>query len=421
MSFKSYIAPALPVQISKRDRINELKSLKKLANIYLTYYKEFAKQKANKWQNKKAIIAIQELKKIINRIHADQHTKKIESYCAPMPDITPQMVGEFMQNSENPQNIALNEYFSAKFSQVQGGFVLFEIARLAPEANIVHDIVWLNEGTIGEIIQIGLGNQDVSILEAYLPNQIQKVVSAVLPFYENKIGYKDRVDVIKQALSLSQDQQYLTSNILLITVTESIVRDLCFFLYIKQNSCSEKVAEKYVYHTFNSLDTLLSKGDWKNDYPINLNEAITIYKDVDDDNVNEWKNRVERHKIANGKIRIVSTNFSEQLKKVSHLTVLSDEDERAIKQMGLNYVNELGKLIEDLLPERGGTVGLSIKIILHFLIRKYKDDRNFILHGKFDTFNHKWKNYVNFAALVRVYETHRMYEEFYANQPTLNV
>ena len=51
--------------------------------------------------------------------------------------------------------------------------------------------------------------------------------------------------------------------------------------------------------------------------------------------------------------------------------------------------------------------------MLNFLIRKYKDDRNLIIHGNFEAFNHKWKNYINYAALLKVFNAFKNYQALY--------
>lgn len=56
---------------------------------------------------------------------------------------------------------------------------------------------------------------------------------------------------------------------------------------------------------------------------------------------------------------------------------------------------------------------INLSIMLNFLARKYKDDRNTLIHGNFEALNHEWKNYINYAALLEVTKVYREYLALY--------
>ena len=67
----------------------------------------------------------------------------------------------------------------------------------------------------------------------------------------------------------------------------------------------------------------------------------------------------------------------------------------------------------DFIDGKSHTTKINLRIRLHFLIRRYKEDRNNMIHGKFEGFNHKWKNYIYLSAIEQIYDVIKEYENMY--------
>jgi hypothetical protein len=397
--------------LTKKERIDTLKSLAKLANYYLGLYKEVKNEKTKDWIDKKAENAIVHLREIIRRINIDLHRAKIDAYCKPMPVIGPVPIKIFLENKDD-QFDELKEYYSEVLTQTNPHFTLFDIARLAPEQNIIHDITWLSDGTINDYIHIALQNKPVEFFEKYLTSKIKRTAEELLPYLSKHPNLYDHGTIVGEALEQSKKGNYLASNILLITATESFVREICKFIYQKNNpnvSCQE--VNEFIYERFNSLDTLISKGNWPNDFPMCLAEAITVYKDVNEKGLNFWREKLLRHRKAIQMLMLLTKEI-EGLIKDPNLLIKEMLHDKMRKKLILS-----NKLVADVLSAEDFEIKINLSTMLNFLIRKYKDDRNLLIHGNFQALNRKWKNYINYSALLKVYEVAAKYEKLYGKEP----
>lgn len=398
------------MMVTKTQRIEALKRLKALANVYLEYYKQVAKQNNFKWVAAKTDSSMKALKSIIARINIDLQPSKLDVYCRPLPEFKGKSIKNFLEDYGNPDNQIALEFVHNRLTQVNEFTTLYSITALAPEKNIIHDITWLRDGTVAEHIKIGLGEMDVSILGKYLPSKIKFIEDEVVPYYLSSGTYSEHLKIIKQAILLSSQEDYLSSNVLLITVTESIVRKLCAFVFLKQNgNISKDKVDEYVYRNFYSLDALLQKGEWKNDYPGSLADALTKYIDVNEETLNVAREKYNRHIKAKERV----------FKRVDALEDYIRNENLSDEEFDPEFVRTRAEVIQQemnhLISIDDFQIFISLRVMLHFLIRKYKDDRNLIVHGDFDNLNHKWKNFVSFSALVRVYEVDMAYRKFYEN------
>ena len=71
------------------------------------------------------------------------------------------------------------------------------------------------------------------------------------------------------------------------------------------------------------------------------------------------------------------------------------------------------KMQNDFIDGKTHTTKINLRIRLHFLIRRYKEDRNNMIHGKFEGFNSKWKNYIYLSAIEQIYDVIKEYENIY--------
>jgi len=51
------------------------------------------------------------------------------------------------------------------------------------------------------------------------------------------------------------------------------------------------------------------------------------------------------------------------------------------------------------MTEEDKTVMIGLDVYLDFLVKKFKDDRNNIIHGKYSFFKEKWRTLVYLSAL----------------------
>jgi hypothetical protein len=58
-------------------------------------------------------------------------------------------------------------------------------------------------------------------------------------------------------------------------------------------------------------------------------------------------------------------------------------------------------------------IKISFKDRLDFLRRRFKEDRDLILHGLEKDYGKEWNLFVNFSALNQVYETCEYYRKLY--------
>ncbi|PWN58416.1 hypothetical protein [Chryseobacterium viscerum] len=371
------------------ERINELKELKKIANNYLEKYKDLRFDKNKRWIGKKSEISIEQLKEIIQKINHDRHPDQVELYC--------NLKSKFEDGNISTQE--LSEFFNVTLMQIQTGSIIFDIARLSPESNLLLDIAWLTDGYVKDYIDIYLKRKDISILEKFLPSKITEITDRILPVLKCDKEFREIISVIEVAVESSNNNSFITSNILFITACESLVRLLSRRIYQNQNpSLNDDEINEYIYNKFTSLESLITKGKWLSDFPIKFSEALVHYKDVNDNSLNQLRKKHKTHVSAQKRIE-------KRLSKFNKDTITESE----ISDLVENLKNDSSELMTDEDKE----IKINLSVMLNFLVRKYKDDRNQIIHGNFKDYNLKWKNYINVAAIVKIFDVFTEYEKFY--------
>ncbi|MDR6487209.1 hypothetical protein J2799_001694 [Chryseobacterium vietnamense] len=375
--------------MTKNERIKELKELRKLANDNLNQYKVLGFDKNKSWISNKTKISIQELKEIIKKINYDLHPDQVEHYCT--------------LHSKNNSNLAtaddLVELFNVVMSQARFDTMIFDIARLSPSSNILMDISWLPDGNVGDYFSIYLQKKDISILEKYLPRKIVELEDRIIPQLRLSDEFEDIVVILETAIDSSNKENFIASSLLLITASESLVRVMAQRIYKIQNpNISSQDVQHHIYSKYHSLESLIIKGNWLSDYPIKFSEALVFYKDVNADSLNLLREKYSKHIVA-------KNNIERKLKKLDENTT----DQNIL----LKYLTELKTLSGNLMTENDKEIKINLAVMLDFLVRKYKDDRNQIIHGNFKNYNLKWKNYINFAAVVKIFDVFTEYNKFY--------
>lgn len=382
--------------MTKNERIKQLKELRKLANDSLNQYKDMGFDKNKSWITNKTKTSIQELKEIIKKINYDLHPDQVEHYCT--------------LHSKHTSNIAtaddLAELFNVVMSQSRFDTMIFDIARLSPSSNILMDISWLNDGNVDDYFNIYLQKKDISILEKYLPGKIVELENRIIPQLRLSEDFENIILILEAAIDSSSKDNFIASSLLLITASESLVRVMAQHIYTIQNpSISIEDVQHQIYNKYHSLESLIIKGNWLSDYPIKFSEALVIYKDVNADSLNLLREKYSKHIVA-------KNNIERKLKKF-------DENSKD-QNMLLKYVTELKNLSGNLMTDSDKEIKINLAVMLDFLVRKYKDDRNQIIHGNFKNYNLKWKNYINFAAVVKIFDVFTEYNKFYKSLESIS-
>ncbi|WP_131450855.1 hypothetical protein [Chryseobacterium sp. FH1] len=375
--------------MTQQERITQLKDLKKLANATLEKYKNLRFDKNKSWIEKKSEISIEELKHIILDINYDLQTEQVEIFCG--------LQSKFQDGKISSKE--LSEFFNVTMMQIKVGTMIFDIARLSPESNLLLDISWLTDGNVSDYLDIYLNIKDISILDKFLPSKISEVKDRIIPIMQCNKEFEEILSVLKVAIESSENNSFITSNILLITACESLVRLLSSRIYQYQNpDLNDRDIHEYIYNKYTSLESLITKGNWTVDFPIKFSEALVKYKDVNDDSLNYLRTKHKMHMSAQRRIK-------KRLSKFSPGAITESEIH--------NLVENLKNDTNDLMKDDDTEIKINLPVMLNFLVRKYKDDRNQIIHGNFKDFNLKWKNYVNFAAIVKIIDVFEEYEKFY--------
>ena len=128
-------------------------------------------------------------------------------------------------------------------------------------ASVITDILWAKEITINEAMAISAGKLDLEELGKKIPTKLEETKKKIIPYIKSSKKYDRHVETINEALQCFEKKFYRACNLLLITAIEGVVRDLAEFLNTKQNLNLDLNSSE-----FNSLDALLRKGGWKEDY-----------------------------------------------------------------------------------------------------------------------------------------------------------
>lgn len=393
--------------LTEHERITQLKGLKTLANAYLEEYKARHQEGGKSWVSLKSERAMEQLTDIIGRINRDLHPEKVKQFCKPLPDRPFKWY-----KADDPEYAEVRreqqQFNEAIFSQVIVPFMQIDLARLSPLQFLHYDISWLQEGTAGMYVDFVLGNKEVTGMAEFLPGMISDVRTIAIPFYTEAAGLDSHAHLIEQAITLSDRQEYLSSNLLLIPVIESIVRKLCLHVARQQNpGVPEEELQYRIYEKHTSLENLITKGGWKNDYPMRITEILVNYADINEPAVNAIRKKAAAHLAA-------KMAFENAIKRISEILEPTCGHPSATEQKEIqDLIEKTDPLRSDLITDEKGEANINLCTLLNFLIRKYKDDRNSIVHGDFDVLNHKWKNYISFTALNEVTKVCQNYLKIY--------
>lgn len=376
----------------KKERIQELKLYKALANKVLDENKALISQKKHQWQNHAVENNIKNLKEIITDINKDlKNNKRIERYC--------------LAKSGDRNN------FLELFKQTNSLSILGRVSNFTVPNSLLYDINWLKHFTIGEKFEISIGKKGPAILEKYWDYIMNHFIKIIVPELKKNKDLSNHASLIIDAINIAKNKSFIASNIILFTVAESLVRVLAKKVYQGQNpQLSEYNVQKHI-DNFQSLENLLKSRDWKNDIELKTTEVVTRYDYINEEEIIKAKEVITNAKKANiyveEKIEEL-TNFLQQ-----EINKKTETVPKELKETILGTLDEVRKMQNDFIDGKSHTTKINLRIRLHFLIRRYKEDRNNMIHGKFEGFNHKWKNYIYLSAIEQIYDVIKEYGKIY--------
>lgn len=389
------------------NRLQELKQLKKLANTYLDFYLARQKGSEKDWEKDLSNRNISLLKATINKLNRLQHNDKIAEYLEairPTPPLTDNATEE--EKQEAFQKLSKN--FSIAFSQGGNLFLLMEINKCSPRLSYFNDLTWFKHGNIQEHLDYGLGRVDETVFEKYLPYQLNRIIETKNSFFSKEF-FKDDLILLETILPLIEEEKFIPANILIITMIEGVVRKFALLVYKKQNpDITEEAANDFAYIRNRSLEKLIKNPAWKKDIPLSYAEFVTEYAHTDNPIITSFEKKFKSHKLANDRIEKKLSEFQLILSQHMQNPNLSDEEFKAVC---LNHLEGLKDESAYLMNEEDKTVMISINVYFDFLAKKFKEDRNSIIHGKYSFFKEKWKTLVYLTALQTLIEKINWYEK----------
>ncbi len=385
-----------------KKRKKHLKELKEIANVFFKENKEIKGHHQHNWEAQVIENNIKQLKRIILNANKQLGDAELRAYAtssaAQFDQLRKIVTGE--------ADFDIEVYMT----DMVNGIERFEIHTYSPSFSIVHDLFWIPDGTIGEQHSIATGKVSPDIYEKYCPLRLEIIEKEVIPYLKKKSNYSTHLKLLNEVINSFGKSSFLFLNIVLITLAESLVRELCKFVYSKQNpGKSENEINEYIYDKFNSLETLITKADWKKDIPVKIMEAYSNSKFIIDPTLDEIALRVEGHKTAEDDIKKEVQKMSKIIEDVIVGKKQNDESVSELTRSHLTRMKELSKSIIN----KEEFINVSIRYRLQFLLRRYKEDRNSIIHGNYFEFDKGWKCYIYLSAITKTYEVIKEYDEIY--------
>jgi hypothetical protein len=213
--------------------------------------------------------------------------------------------------------------------------------------SVITDILWASDITVYEAMQISAGKLDMHELGKKLPDKVKETKKKILPYFKSSKRYNRHSSNLQEAINCYEKKFHKACNLLLMTTIEGLVRDIADFLNKEQRLNLNLNTTK-----FNSLDSLLRNGGWKEDFEISS----------------------------------------------ERLSLITGQDQTA-KERSIPTLEDPFRMRK-----------INLKTRLDFLRRRFKEDRDLILHGLYHDYGNQWNLFLNFSALFEVFIVIKYYD-----------
>ncbi|WP_222537020.1 hypothetical protein [Pedobacter polysacchareus] len=367
-----------------KTRKTQLKKVREIANRLLNENKEVKPQKNTTWERERVENNIARLKEIIAGINKNLTDEAVKVYVFTK-------IADLRKKKEK-NGSSFGKTILKNFKE---SILLFELAKYSVSYSIENDFYWNKDGTINDHLELALGIRHPDTFGVYCEGKVIFIQEHVIPYLASSSTYN--CDLISSIMSDFKHQQYANSNILLMVVIEGMTREMCKQLYIRQNPTkSIKYAEEFV-RSYQSLETLVNKPNWKNDIPHDFFAAVEMANFIDSPQLEEAKQKLKKYESSS---RSALVRMEELLKILSDQAMSDVERNEKASAVIVGFSGEFKSWIS---CDRE-KVYVSIKVELQFLVRRFKDDRNEMIHGRFDSYNKKWKSNIYLSAVIALYK-----------------
>jgi hypothetical protein len=376
--------------ISKR--IKDLKMYAEMVKVVIEENETFQKVVKRTWHKRTIERNLIRLKELRTKIGKDKHSDQLQKYCNGIRGL---------------QGSRLE-----LFTQTGGMSVISVISECSIPGSILYDINWLEHFTVGEKFRIALRKEDPEILGQYLPRIISTIEKNIIPELLNHSEYKFYGELILTSIQLTNSKSYAASNLVLIPVIEGIVRNIAKLVFSNQNLNLTKNEVNEKINNFQSLEGLIQWKDWKNDIPINTVELVTIYSYVNESEVNDANKFLKREKIKDNELKELIKEFRSFAPMIEPYIRNDDIPDEILSRIK-DCIHKINSKLDDMTDIRTHQSLINLRIRLHFLIRRYKEDRNDLIHGNIEPMNHQWKNYITLCVIAKIWDVRNEYCSIY--------
>lgn len=364
-----------------------------MAKHFLEENKAIKTKLTAKWEQERAESNIAHLNEIISKINKELSDEAIKN------KIKETLIDLMSQKNtkKKPMGVNLLKNFTENV-------VPYEIARYSLNYSINNDFYWNKDGTIGDHYEVALGTRDPETFGVYCGEKINYIREFVLPYLKKYLDYNG--DLLESIVLNFDQQQPANSNILLMVVIEGMVRAMCTKLYLRQNpAATQREAIKFV-KKFQSMESLIIKPDWKNDIQYDFFTALNLAKHINDPQLEQAKDKLN----AAEKFQKEILRRSACLAEVLADPTLKDQDKQD------RAVEITNAALGDIVPWVGfekQPIYVSIKVDLQLLVRRFKDDRNEMVHGGYESYNKKWKSNSYLSAVIATCNLMKKFDRIY--------
>lgn len=372
---------------TKKDRIKYLKSIKALAQKFLLENKEASNKRLLKWQRAVVNNNLIQLKKCIREIKNELHPNAIERFI---------FEEEAYRKGIGHTDFQLSLTFFPNHFRISTMWM--EIARYSFKYSIINDMYWVDDGTVKDHFEVVMGIKKEGIFEQYCDDYIDFILYNIIPYFKDLKQYSQVVYLLVDLAQNFNSISCLSSNILMHSIIESIVRSFCTDIISFQNSEITFDEAQSKVNNYSSLENLINNGDWRNIRPIEFGEALLLNNYINDDILKKAANIQEEQNEIQKQLQIYCIELQRLFKESKAI------DQEIIVENSQKIMEEMKLLAGKMVDRKSFKVNISLRVDLQFLVRRYKENRNSMVHGNFENFNYKWYCYVNLSSIKKLFK-----------------